>query len=88
MWLASVVADPCETDEAVERQRSMVLRQPRAGNGGLSGVGDSHLNVGGGTSEVSAMVGTMVSQVWTLGNINAKVSCIRTVLVLNRGRTW
>jgi len=57
MWLASVVADPCEADEAVDRQRSIVLRLPRAGNGELSGVGDSHLSVGGGTSEVSAMFG-------------------------------
>ena len=80
MWLASVVADPCETDEAVERQRSMVLRQPRAGNGGLSGVGDSHLNVGGGTSEVSAMV-----ERWSVRSGHLGISTPRYHV---SGRSW
>jgi hypothetical protein len=57
MWLASVVADPCDADDAVDRHRSMLFREPIAGIGGLSGEGDSHRKVGVGTSVISAMVG-------------------------------
>lgn len=43
----SVVADPWETDEAMETQRAKSGRDPMASVGLVSGGGESHLTVGG-----------------------------------------
>lgn len=50
-----MVEEPCEMDEAVERQRASSGQWPRAGIGVVSGGGESHLTVGG-PSGVAAIV--------------------------------
>lgn len=81
-WLASVVADPWDADDAVDRQRSMAFRGPMAGVGELSGEGDSHLKVGGRASEVSAMVG--IRLVWTTGQLRVRPGIFRMIGIGSR----
>lgn len=76
MRLASVVADPCEADDAVDRQRSIDFRAPTAGAGGSSCGGDLHLKVGGGTPEAPAMAGDILSVQSTVAQLEGKVRTI------------
>jgi hypothetical protein len=56
-WLPSVVAEPCDALEAVDRHRSRCVASgaPRAGLGDMVGDGDSHRSVGVVTSDVVVM---------------------------------
>jgi hypothetical protein len=63
LWLASVVADPCDPVEAVDKQRDRpeASGAPRARLGDKVGEGDSHRSVGVDTPGVLAMAEFMLN---------------------------
>lgn len=64
MLLASVVAEPWEIEEAVERQRDSSGRAWRAGVGDVLGEGDSQRSLGGLSSGADAMVSVFFWSGW------------------------